>query len=135
MSNTYSFQTYQHLNNVVVALHKKLYRGKNKASRYNLGNSVIAVVEDDQLAKIIDFSKQRTITPDRTKGVVMVQLLKNESSLAEDVRDKLTDAIKAVTTDHIIKAFEAAKMLPDRWLSTKLDLIYKYSSRCVNPEI
>lgn len=131
---TFSFQTYTSINNVVMALHSKMYRGQNQSSRYKIGKGIIAVVEDNMLSRIIDFNKNRIIEPDRVKYIVSVSVAGKESSLAEDVIEQMTDTIKAVTTDHIIKAYEAANMLPERWLLAKLDQIYKYAGRFVNPQ-
>ena len=126
-----NFQMFNNINNVVIALHKKLYRGANKSSRYKIGKGIIAVVENDLVSKIIDFNKRRIIEPNRNKYTIEVSVLINESNLSEDVIDKMTDAIKSVTTDYIFKAYEAGKMLPDKWLTSKIDAIYKYSGGVV----
>lgn len=128
-----SFQMFNNINNVVVALHGNFYKGGNKSSRYKIGKGIIAVIENNMLERIIDFNKNRIIKPNRATYTVQIMLLEKETTLAEDVIDKMTDAIKLVTTDHIIKAYEAANMLPDKWLQTKIDLIYKYSKMAVAP--
>ena len=130
MSNL-SFSMFNQLNLVVSEIHRKHYHGVNKSSRYKIGVRVIAVVENNMLSHIIDFNKNRIIKTNQGNQSVTVSLASNESTLANDAMDAMTDAIKAVTSEHVLKAYEAANMLPHGWLTAKLEHIYKYTGRYV----
>lgn len=132
-SSPLALQIFNNVSTVVLALHSKLYRGKNRSSRYKIGKGIIAVVENDSLSKIIDFNKNRIITANFAKHTVQIKLLENETTLAEDVIESMTDAIKAVTLDHVFKAYEAAKMLPEKWLKSKMDQLYHYAPLASHP--
>lgn len=132
-SSPLALQIFNNIGSVVLALHSKLYRGKNRSSRYKIGTGIIAVVENDSLSKIIDFNRNRIITANVVSYTVQIKLLENETTLAEDVISSMNDAIKAVTLDHIFKAYEAAKMLPEKWLKSKMDQLYRYTPLASHP--
>lgn len=133
--NTFSYNCFNNINNVVVHIHSKMYKGNRKASRYKIGVGIIAVVENDSVREIIDFNKNRRIVVNYFKNTLELFLAEKQSSLAEDVTDKIPDAIRATATEFVIQAYDAAGMLSEKWLLVKLDQIYKYTGRYVNPAV
>lgn len=131
MSN-FSYAVFNQLGVVVEHIHMQQYRGKNKASRYKIAAGVIAVVENNCLNKIIDFNKRRIIKINPETKTTHLWLLTQESTLAEDVIEHMTPAIKKTSNVNMLALYEAADMLPTKWLSSKLDQIYKYSGRNIN---
>ena len=112
-----------------------MYKGKRQSCRYKIGSGIIAVVENDTLKEIIDFNKNRRVVVSHVKHSLELFLAEKQSSLAEDVMAQIPDAIRAISTDQIIQAFDAAGMLSEKWLLVKLEQIYKYTGRYVNPAV
>jgi len=130
---TVAYVWYRSLNNVVMHIHNAVYKGDRKSCKYKIGRQIIATVENDKVSKIVDFSKGRVIIPDHEKGTVKYMPMLNETTLAEDVQDRMQAAIRANTTLQVYKAYEVTGL--KYWVANRIEFIYKYANRTANPQI
>ncbi|WGH24464.1 hypothetical protein EAb13_CDS0046 [Acinetobacter phage EAb13] len=130
---TVAYVWYRSLNNVVMEIHNAVYKGNRQSCKYKIGRQLIATVENDKVSKIADFSKGRVIVPDHEKKTVSYMVMAKETTLAEDVRNRIEAAIKATVPSHIFTAYAATGI--DNWIPVRIENIYKYGLRTANPEL
>lgn len=114
---------FDELEKVIQTIHQTRYSGNRARSRYRLTSNYIAVVINDRLFSILDFKSKKVIY--RVNGVVHVESMKAESTLAVDIpADALLSAMSLVVSETLIKAYNSD---PLAWLMAKIENIYNHS--------